>query len=219
MNPLTLVIGNKNYSSWSLRPWLALKQAGIPFAEVRIALYTPESKQQILAWSPSGKVPALRDGDLVVWDSLAICEYLAERHPDTGLWPAQREARAVARSACAEMHSGFPELRSRMSMNLRRTFPGQGMTPEVAQDIGRIDQIWQDCRGRFGAGGDFLFGRFTVADAFYAPVVLRFQTYGVALGPVAQAYSDAVLALPALQQWVAEARAESEVIPQFELYQ
>lgn len=219
MNPLTLVIGNKNYSSWSLRPWLALKQAGIPFAEVRIALYTPESKQQILAWSPSGKVPALRDGDLVVWDSLAICEYLAERFPDTGLWPAQREARAVARSACAEMHSGFPELRSRMSMNLRRAFPGQGMTPEVARDIGRIDQIWQDCRSRFGAGGDFLFGAFTVADAFYAPVVLRFQTYGVALGPVAQAYSDAVLALPALQQWVAEARAESEVIPQFELYQ
>lgn len=218
MDPLTLILGNKNYSSWSLRPWLALKQAGIPFAEVRIALYTPESKQQILTWSPSGKVPALRDGDLVIWDSLAICEYLAERHPDAGLWPARRASRAVARAVCAEMHAGFAELRSRMSMNLRRALPGKGMAPGVQQDIARITRIWEDCRGRYGGGGDLLFGTFTVADAFYAPVALRFQTYGVALGPVAQAYSDALLALPAVQQWVAQARAEQEVIPEFELY-
>lgn len=219
MSALTLVIGNKNYSSWSLRPWLALKQAGIPFAEERIPLYTPESKQRILARSPSGKVPALHDGELEVWDSLAICEYLAERHPAAGLWPAQAEARAVARAACAEMHAGFPELRGRMPMNLRRNLPGHGMTPEVAAEIARIVRLWRDCRGRFGAGGDFLFGGFTIADAFYAPVVLRFQTYGVALDPAARAYADAVLALPALRQWIAKARAESEVIPEFEPYQ
>ena len=218
MTPLTLVIGNKNYSSWSMRPWLVLRQAGIPFEEVRIPLYRPESAVELAAWSPSGKVPALHDGDLSVWDSLAICEYLNERFPDKQLWPRDATARAVARSVSAEVHAGFTDLRQNMVMNIRARYPGQGRTPECLADIERILAIWADCRARFGGGGDFLFGRFSIADAMYAPVVLRFQTYGVALTGAAKDYADAVLALPALQAWVADAVAETERIEKYELY-
>src|SRR5512143_2258865 len=199
MTPLTLVIGNKNYSSWSLRPWLVLRQADIPFEEVRIPLYRPDSAARLTAWSPSGKVPALRDGDTTVWDSLAICEYLSERFPGRHLWPADAAARAVARSVSAEMHAGFAALRQHVSMNIRARYPGKGRTAESLADIQRILAIWTDCRARFGQGGDFLFGGFGIADAMYAPVVLRFQTYGVALTGVARDYADAVRALPALQ--------------------
>jgi glutathione S-transferase len=220
MASLTLVIGNKNYSSWSLRPWLVLRQAGIPFEEVRIPLYRPDSAAALATWSPSGKVPALHDGDLRVWDSLAICETLNERFPDKQLWPAdaaaRAAARAVARSVSAEMHAGFGALREHMSMNIRARRPGQGRTPECLADIERILAIWTDCRARFGGGGDFLFGRFCIADAMYAPVVLRFQTYGVALEDAARDYAEAVLALPALQEWVADGVAETERIEQFE---
>jgi glutathione S-transferase len=216
MPSLTLVIGNKNYSSWSMRPWLVLRQAGIPFAEVRIPLYTPESNVQLATWSPSAKVPALHDGDIRVWDSLAICEYLNERFPDKQLWPADAAARAVARSVSAEMHSGFTDLRHNMVMNIRARHPGQGRTPECLADIERILAIWTDCRARFGGGGDFLFGRFSIADAIYAPVVLRFQTYGVELDGAARAYANAILALPAVQAWVADAVAETERIEKFE---
>jgi glutathione S-transferase len=216
MSRPTLVIGNKNYSSWSLRPWLAMKQAGIDFEEVRIPLYGEGSKQRILAVSPSGKVPVLIDGGLTVWDSLAICEYLAETH--SALWPQDAAARAVARSASAEMHSGFPDLRTHMSMNVRKDYAGKGMRAGVAEDIARIFAIWEDCRRRFGAGGAFLFGRFSIADAMYAPVATRFATYGVASPAALKPYLDAVLALPAMQEWIAGARAETETIPGADMY-
>ena len=216
MSELTLVIGNKNYSSWSLRPWLAMKVAGIPFAEHRIPLYGPGSKAQILAYSPAGKVPCLADGDLRVWDSLSICEYLAEKHP--GLWPQDPAARALARSVSAEMHSGFANLRAKMSMNIRKRYPGLGRTPESMADVARIVSLWSDCRARYGKGGRFLFGAFSIADAMYAPVVLRFRTFEVELPADCRAYSDAVLALPAMQDWIAAAMAETESLPQFELY-
>ena len=216
MSEPTLVIGNKNYSSWSLRPWLAMKVAGIPFAEHRIPLYGPGSKDQILVYSPAGKVPCLADGDLRVWDSLSICEYLAEKHP--GLWPQDPAARALARSVSAEMHSGFANLRAKMSMNIRKRYPGLGRTPESMADVARIVSLWSDCRARYGKGGPFLFGAFSIADAMYAPVVLRFRTYEVELPADCRAYSDAVLALPAMQDWIAAAMAETESLPQFELY-
>ena len=213
---LTLAIGNKNYSSWSLRPWLALRQAGIPFEEVRIPLYCPGSDAALAKWSPSGKVPALHDGTATMWDSLAICETLAERFPEKRLWPADAAARATARAVSAEMHAGFAALRTHMSMNIRARRPGQGRTPECLADIGRIVAIWTTCRTRYGADGAFLFGDFSIADAMYAPVVLRFQTYGVALNGAAKSYAETILALPALQAWVADAIAESERIAQFE---
>jgi glutathione S-transferase len=205
---LTLVIGNKNYSSWSLRPWLALKQAGIAFHEVAVDLYGPDSKAQILKHSPSGKVPALIDAGLTVWDSMAICEYAAEVEPT--LWPLQRAARAVARAVSAEMHAGFAALRSKMPMNCKAALPGEGRTPEVERDIARIAALWEECRERFGGGGAFLFGAFSIADAMYAPVVWRFRTYAVALPPAARAYAEAMEALPAMQEWLAAALAEPE---------
>ena len=213
---LTLAIGNKNYSSWSLRPWLVLRQAGIPFEEVRIPLYCPESDAALAKWSPSGKVPALHDGTATMWDSLAICETLAERFPEKRLWPADAAARATARAVSAEMHAGFAALRTHMSMNIRARRPGQGRTPECLADIGRIVAIWTTCRTRYGADGAFLLGDFSIADAMYAPVVLRFQTYAVALNGAAKSYAETILALPALQAWVADAIAESERIAQFE---
>ena len=216
MSSLTLIIGNKNYSSWSMRPWLLLRQAGIPFDEVRIPLYVPGSEIDLAKWSPSGKVPALHDGAIRVWDSLAICEYLAERFPELELWPADAAARAVARSVSAEMHAGFGALREHMSMNIRARYPGQGRTPDCLADIERILAIWTDNRARFGGGGDFLFGRFDIADAMFAPVVLRFETYGVALEGAAGAYAGAIRALPALREWVADAVAEAERIEKFE---
>lgn len=215
---LTLYLGNKNYSSWSLRPWLALRQLDIPFREARIPLYQPDSASRLLAVSPSGKVPALKDGELVVWDSLAIGEYLAERFPEHGLWPSNARLRAEARSVSAEMHAGFAALRSQMPMNLRASLPGCGHTPEVLADIARIQAIWQGLRQRHSQHGDFLFGPFSYADAMFAPVVCRLHTYGVALDGVAGRYADTLLALPALQAWYADACAESEVIAQAEPY-
>jgi glutathione S-transferase len=216
MAPYTLVIGNKNYSSWSLRPWLLMRQAGLAFEEVRVPLYLAASKETLRKYGPSGKVPVLIDGAVTVWDSLAISEYLAEHHPEQQLWPADALQRAVARSISAEMHSGFAPLRSNMSMNCRGFFPGLGRTVEVAADIERIQRIWTDCRERFALAGPYLFGAFTVADAMYAPVVLRFKTYAVQLSPVAQQYASTMLALPALQEWIQAARAEPEIIQAFE---
>lgn len=208
MTDLMLVIGNKAYSSWSLRPWLALMHTGQPFEEVVIPLRQPETKADILRHSPAGKVPVLRHGDLVIWDSLAIGEYLAETFPAAGLWPADPAVRAVARSISAEMHAGFAEVRRHMSMDLKRRRPGVGRTPEVEAEIARITQIWRDARGRFGGDGPFLFGAFSIADAMYAPVCTRFVTYAVSLDPVSQAYVDSVLALPAMQAWTAAAMDE-----------
>lgn len=208
MNPPTLIIGNRNYSSWSLRAWLALEATGIEFDEVVVPLGTPETEAAIRRWSPSGRVPAYRDGEILLWDSLAICEHVAETHPEAGLWPTDPVARAAARSVTAEMHSGFVPLRKHMPMNLRASYRGEGRGEGVDEDIARIIEIWNICRRSFGAGGDLLFGSFTIADAFFAPVVSRFRTYGVAPEGSAAEYMEAVWALPALQQWTEKAHAE-----------
>lgn len=216
MQAYTLVIGNKAYSSWSLRPWLLMKHAGIGFEENRISLYQEDAKQNLLRHSGAGKVPVLRHGDLTIWDSLAICEYLAEKHPEQLLWPADAAVRAHARSTSAEMHSGFGNLRSQMPMNVRRRIPNRAKTPEASSDIARIQEIWEECRGRFGGAGPFLYGEFSIADAMYAPVVSRFHTYEVTLSDTAATYSRHILGLPAFLEWVAGANAETEVVPQYE---
>jgi glutathione S-transferase len=212
MADLKLVIGNKAYSSWSMRPWLLLRESGIPFQEILIPLYQPDSPRRIREHSPSGRVPALIDGETTLWDSLAICEYLAERFPGAHGWPEAPMTRAVARSVCAEMHSGFLAVRTELPMNLRGRRAGVTPSPAARSEIDRILEIWSDCRRRFGAGGQFLFGRFGIADAMYAPVVTRFATYGVALSGVARDYSEAVQALPSLKDWTQAARAEAAVI-------
>jgi glutathione S-transferase len=212
----TLVIGNKNYSSWSMRPWLLMQHFGIPFEERFIPLYQDGHREKIAPLSPSGRVPCLIDGETVIWDSLAICEYLADHH--AGLWPADAAARGVARSVCAEMHSGFTALRSTFGMNIRRRSPRPIPTPEVAADIDRIVALWTDCRTRFGQGqgGPWLFGKFSVADAFYAPVCFRFQTYGVVPTGIAGDYQHAMLQTPALQTLAQQAEKETEAIAMFD---
>jgi glutathione S-transferase len=207
---MLLVVGNKNYSSWSLRPWLAMKMLKLDFEEKRVSLYLPGAREEILKHSPAGKVPCLIDGTTTVWDSLSILEYLAEKHPR--LWPSDPVQRATARSISAEMHSGFPNLRNHMSMNIRKRHPGKGRTPEVLQEIERIKAIWS------AAKKPFLFGEFGAADAMYAPVVLRFRTYEVELPPACRAYSDAVLGLAPMREWIAAAERETESLPQFEMY-
>lgn len=216
MTDLTLVIGNKNYSSWSLRPWLLLKQAGIPFVERRLPLRSAAWTTEIARLSPSGRVPALQHSGVQVWDSLAICEYLAEVYPEKQLWPGDRAARAEARSISAEMHAGFQALRQNMFMNIRRSMPGRGRTPEALADVGRIVAIWNGCRRRYASGGPFLFGTFSVADTMYAPIPLRFQTWGVEVDGLAGEYARCLLALPGMQEWIAAAHAESETLPQYE---
>lgn len=215
MSPLTLVVASKNYSSWSLRPYLALAHTGQPFQEVVIPLDTPETRELIARHSPSGRLPLLKHGDLSIWDSLAICEYLAETFPESHLWPQERVARAVARSVTAEMHSSFTKLREHMGMNLRARRPGQGRVPGVAEDIARIQALWTDCRARFGQGGPFLFGQFSIADAFFTPVATRFVTYDVALEPVSAAYRDTLLSQPAYQKW-AEAGLREPPVAKYE---
>jgi len=213
MADFTLYIGNKNYSSWSLRGWLMAKAAGITFEEVMIRLRQQNTKAETLRHSPSGRVPALVHGEVSVWESLAIGEYLAELFPDAGLWPQDRGARAVARAVSAEMHAGFSALRNHFPMNMRSSFPNRASTPEVQADIDRINAIWHDCRTRFGKDGPFLFGStFGNADAMYAPVVSRFRTYKVELDPGAQAYCDAVWSYPPMQEWAAGAKNEPWVI-------
>jgi glutathione S-transferase len=217
MADFTIYLGNKNYSSWSLRPWLVLKQIKIPFDEVVIPLYQPTSKATVLKYSPSGKVPALQHGEVTIWESLAICEYLAESFPTFTLWPKDHAARAVARAVCAEMHAGFAAMRQHLPMNVRSSFPNRGVTPEAQADINRVMAIWRDCRKRFGEGsGEFLFGPFTIADAMYAPVATRFRTYKIELEREADAYCEAIMALPALQEWIAAARNEQMIVVAFE---
>ncbi|MYM32753.1 glutathione S-transferase [Duganella sp. FT94W] len=210
---LTLVIGNKNYSSWSMRPWVAMTAFGIPFQEVRVLLDQEDTANRICGYSASGRVPVLLAGEeMTIWDSLAICEYLAEQFPELHLWPQDVAARAMARSVCAEMHAGFSDLRTSMSMNIRASYPGKGRTPGTQADIGRISEIWEECLSRFGHH-QFLFGDFSIADAYYAPVVMRFRTYGVTLAPALDAYCRRVLAHPAVARWVSEALAETETAP------
>src|SRR6202789_1619662 len=213
---LKLVIGNKNYSSWSMRPWLALRANHIAFEEIFIPLYTGDpDKQRILGFTPSGKVPALVDGDVTVWDSLAIIEYAAERFPQARLWPEDRASRAHARSISAEMHSGFSALRNQCGMNLHRPVGAIDLSADTRADVVRIQQIWTECRQRHGKSGPFLFGAFSGADAMFAPVVHRFLTYAIEAGPQVREYMDAMTSLPAFAEWTRAGLAETLTIAKF----
>jgi glutathione S-transferase len=217
MSAFTLVVGNKNYSSWSLRGFLAVRAAGVAFDEVLVRLSEPGSKDELLKHSPAAKVPVLEHGDRVIWDSLAIIEYLAEIRPQAWLWPADPGARAHARSIAAEMHAGFRALRAGMPMNLKKSLPGKGRGRDVALDIERICAVWADCRATYGAAGPFLFGDFGAADVMYTPVATRFRTYAVELDDICQAYVDVVLTRPDYLEWHAAALEEPWVIPEDEV--
>jgi glutathione S-transferase len=214
---IKLVIGNKNYSSWSMRPWLALRAGDIAFDEIFIPLYTGEAdKKRLLAYTESGKVPVLIDGDVTVWDSLAIIEYAAERFPQARLWPEDRASRAYARSISAEMHSGFAALRNECGMNLHRPVGAIPLSAQARADIARIQQIWTDCRKRYGKSGPFLFGAFGGADAMFAPVVHRFRIYAIEVEPEVRDYMAAMTALPAFEEWTRAGLAETLIIDKFE---
>ena len=218
---LTLVIGNKNYSSWSLRPWLLMKQLGIEFDELLIPIDSPDFKDRIAEHSPSGRIPVLKDGKISVWDSIAICEYVNELAGHRG-WPREVRARAMARSVSAEMHSGFVNLRTEWPMNARARNRHTPMTPGLISDIERIDELWNDCRRHFGAGGPWLFGEFSAADAMFAPVVLRFNTYssksyGAQLSETARWYIATAMENPSLQEWIAAAQKEPQILPASEV--
>jgi glutathione S-transferase len=214
---LKLVIGNKNYSSWSMRAWVAMRAFNIPFQEIRILLDRADTSRQIVHYSPAGRVPILLAADTVVWDSLAICEYLAEQFPEKNMWPQDVAARAEARAICAEMHCGFTGVRSAMWMNIKARFPGKGRTVDAQADIGRISEIWENCLSQSGPD-DFLFGDFSIADAYFAPVAMRFRTYDVVLGPALDAYVERVAAHPAVAQWINGALAETEAIAKYDVY-
>ena len=223
MSPsLALVIGNKNYSSWSMRPWVALRAAKIPFQERQLKFDSQDWAEHIRTLSPSGMVPVLWEGDpgagFATWDTLAIIERAHELFPAHGVWPIDAQARARARSICAEMHAGFRALRGAMPMNVRGRHPGKGMNPEVAKDIARISALWEDARRQFGKTGPYLFGAFSAADAYYAPVATRFVTYGVALAGVAKEYQLALLDAPAVKEWSAAAVLETEFVAADEPY-
>jgi glutathione S-transferase len=213
---MKLVIGDKNYSSWSMRPWVLMKHAGIPFDEVLIELDRPDTAKRIREHSPSGKVPCLvTDDGQSIWESLAIFETLAERYPDRGLWPQDAAARAYARAIASEMHGGFPDMRSSMSMNIRAKSPGTGATPAALADVARIDAIWSECLARHG--GPFLFGAsFGIADAMYAPVVMRFNSYAPKLSDAARGYAERVTALPAVREWIEAATREAHRIAKYD---
>ncbi|MFZ2155563.1 MAG: glutathione S-transferase family protein [Bradyrhizobium sp.] len=215
---LKLVIGNKNYSSWSMRPWLALRANDIAFEEVFIPLYTDDraDKERILSFTHSGKVPALIDGDVTVWDSLSIIEYVAERFPGARLWPEDRAHRAHARSISAEMHSGFMALRNECGMNLHRPVRAIELSADARANVARIQEIWIDCRERYGKSGPFLFGTFGAADAMFAPVVHRFRTYAIPVAPAATAYMETMMSVPAFQEWTQGGLAETLLIAKLE---
>lgn len=216
---LKLLIANKNYSSWSVRPLLVLDHFDIPYELVRGRLKSAEvtnetATESITDWSGAGKVPVLRDGDLTVWESLAIIEYLADTFPAKAIWPADAGKRALARAASAEMHAGFASLRNEMPMNARRRYESFEYGAETAADIARVQQLWGDCLAR--SGGPFLFGDFCAAEAMFAPVISRFRTYGVNLNAVSNAYADVVWHVPAVQAWLADAAAEQAIIEKYE---
>lgn len=205
----TLIGGTKNWSSWTLRPWILMKVAQIPFDEIEITLRQGQAtRDAIAAHSPSGFIPALKcDDGLVIWDSLAICEFLAERHPAAALWPADGAARAIARAVACEMHAGFAPLRKELPMDCAARHPAPAMGEDTQRNVARILTVWRDMRETYGAGGPFLFGAFTIADAMYAPVVSRFVTYGIAMGETEAAYAHAVTTTPAMQEWLAACAA------------
>lgn len=210
---LKLILGNKNYSSWSLRPWIAMRHAGLDFEEEVIPLYEPGSREKILAYSPAGRVPVLIDDGIPIWESLAILEHLAETYPKAALWPADAAARAHGRAIAAEMHAGFGALRRHCPMNMRRRRRKLALTPDVAEDVRRIEVIWTDSRACFGEAGPFLLGPFSVADAMYAPVVSRFFSYDIGVGAAAEAYMATMMSLPAWKEWEAAGEREPWVMP------
>ncbi len=212
MSTLTIIIGNKNYSSWSLRGWLAARHTGLPLKEVKVDLYTPSSKAELLEHSPTGMVPVLEHGDTTVWDSFAIIDYCARLAPEKFWWPEDAAAYAFARSISAEMHSGFMGLRTHAPMNLKGRWAGLTLAGKVADDVARADALWCQARKTFCPEGDFLFGDFSAADMMFAPVVTRFKTYGITVSPTARAYMDAVLAHPLMQEWSAEGLKETAII-------
>ena len=214
---LQLIIGNKNYSSWSFRPWLAMKVAGIAFEETVISLEAADFKTRVKAASSAGRVPVLVDCGVVVWESLAILEYLAGNFPAAGLWPGEASARAHARAVASEMHAGFVPLRRHLPMNMWRPVKPRALDDGAAADVTRIDAIWSECRAKFGGGGAFLYGAFGAADAMYAPVVSRLHTYVVEVSPIARSYMNAVMALPAWSEWREAARGEPWVLPHDEV--
>jgi glutathione S-transferase len=214
MSDLTIIIGNKNYSSWSLRAWLALKHTGADFDEILIALDLPDTLQKLQENSPTAKVPVLKTPDGDIWDSLAIAEYLAESFPTAGLWPNNPAARAHARAVSAEMHSGFVTVRTLMPMDLRSTLPMPEPTGALDREISRLDSLWQECREKFGQDGPFLYGAFTIADCMFAPVVGRFASYSTDISAVSKAYIQAVLKYPGMAEWIANAREEPWIIEQ-----
>jgi glutathione S-transferase len=215
--PLKLIIGNKNYSSWSFRPWIAMKAANIPFEEEVISLDAPDFKSRLNAVSGTGKVPTLIDGNIKVWESLAILEYLAETFPAAKLWPADPAARALARAISSEMHAGFVPLRKACPMNMWRPIMKRDVDADVKANVARIDAMWTECRKRYGQGGPFLFGSFGAADAMYAPVVARFHTYGLDVSATARTYMGAVMALPAWTEWRSAALKEPWVLAEDEV--
>ena len=217
MSLLTLVMGNKNYSSWSLRPWMALTMAGIPFNEIIIPLDQPDTRKRILEHSPTGRVPLLKHGKVSVWDSLAIIEYVAEMFPEKNIWPKTIAARAMARSVSCEMHAGFSALRNSCPMNIRRPVRKVPMSDAVLSDVRRIEELWRECRERFGKGGKFLFGKFCAADAMYAPVVTRLVTYDIPVAADTRAYMDTIMATPAFRAWKEAALAETWTVPSDEV--
>jgi glutathione S-transferase len=215
---MKLVIGNKNYSSWSFRPWIAMTALGIPFEEILIPFGTPlgnpDFKTRLAAYTPAGLVPVLIDGDVHVWETLAIMEYLAEKFPDRQVWPADAKARAHARAISSEMHAGFSALRSECPMNIRRPVRERALSPAAQVNAKRMEEIWSGCRTKYG--GPFLFGRFCAADAMYAPGVARLNTYGIKVGREALGYMEAMMALPAWGQWRKGALAETWIVPEDE---
>jgi glutathione S-transferase len=214
--PLKLILANKAYSSWSLRPWILMTHFKIPFEETVIALDQPDTREKLLAYSPTGKAPTLIDGDVAIWESLAILEYLAEKYPKRPIWPETRAARALARALSAEMHAGFQPLRVHLPTNFRRSVQVRALTEEAQRDVARIEAAWASTRRRFGRGGPFLFGAFCAADAMFAPVVNRLHVYAVPVAPQTRAYMDAIMALPAWQRWMTEAAPEPWRIERYE---
>ncbi len=212
MTTLTLIIGNKNYSSWSLRPWIFMKQMGLPFTEKRIALYTDTYKEALSRYNSGSKVPILLDNTLTIWDSLSILEYISDVYLDGGGWPIDSEKRAVARSVSAEMHANFLDMRTNLPMNCRKTFSNMTFSKETNQDIQRIKDILQFCREKYGENGDWLFGDYSIADAVFTPVILRFQGYGVSLEGVVDDYAKLTLQQPALIEWIKSGVEEKEII-------
>jgi len=217
MSELTLIIGNKNYSSWSLRPWVFMQQNNIDFDEIRVTLSVETTAEQLAEYGSGLKVPVLKDGDFLVWDSLSILEYVSEKYLDSKGWPAGQAARATARSVSCEMHSSFFNIRNALPMNCRKTFHNISLNAQTEREIERVKLLWRQCRTGFGQNGEWLFGNYSIADAMYAPIALRFHGYGIALEGIEKAYVQSVLRQPCIKNWIAAGVLEEEIIAEDEI--